>query len=118
GRPAHCAATRTCCACIWSKAVRPYHPGWHTCRPSIFFVSRAMQPWQDIISELDLAVYERAGFGQPSGMGRRPALLVIDTQYRTVGTEPRPILESMNEYPTSCGDTGWTAIGHIARLIE
>jgi len=76
-----------------------------------------MKPWQDIIPPQDLAVYERAGFGHSGGVGRRAALLIIDTQYRTVGTRPRPILESLDEYPTSCGDIGWTAIGHIARLI-
>ena len=34
----------------------------------------------------DLARYEAAGFGKPSGHGIRPALLIIDVQYRTVGT--------------------------------
>jgi maleamate amidohydrolase len=76
------------------------------------------QPWLGVVSETDAAVYRAAGFGRPAGMGRRPALLVIDTQYRTVGTTPRPILEAIKEYPTSCGEAGWLAISHIARMID
>ena len=76
-----------------------------------------MQPWHNIVTEEDLDIYRRAGFGAPSGMGKRPALLVIDTQYRTVGETPRPIREALKEFPTSCGDVGWNAIANIARLI-
>jgi nicotinamidase-related amidase len=75
------------------------------------------QPWRDIITAADLAVYEAAGFGRPSGLGTHPALLVIDTQYRTVGTTPAPILESIREYATSCGEIGWAAVPHIARMV-
>ena len=51
--------------------------------------------------------YRAAGFGRPTGIGQRPALLIIDVQYRTVGTEPRPFWESIKEFPTSCGEVGW-----------
>jgi nicotinamidase-related amidase len=50
-------------------------------------------------------------------MGQRPALLIIDVQYRTVGTVPRPFWESIKEFPTSCGDVGWRAVKHIERLL-
>ncbi|MSP98235.1 MAG: hydrolase, partial [Betaproteobacteria bacterium] len=43
------------------------------------------RPWDGVVSEADLAVYRAAGFGQPAGLGKRPALLIIDVQYRTVG---------------------------------
>jgi len=76
-----------------------------------------MQPWHNIVTEEDLDIYRRAGFGTPSGMGKRPALLVIDTQYRTVGETPRAIREALKEFPTSCGDVGWSAIANIAKLI-
>ncbi len=74
-------------------------------------------PWADVVPEDDLRVYQAAGFGRPGGFGRRPALLVIDTQYRTVGQSRRPILEAITEYPTACGETGWRAIDHIATLL-
>lgn len=76
------------------------------------------RPWDGFVGEADLEVYRAAGFGKPVGLGRRPALLVIDVQYRTVGSAPKPILESMREYPTSCGEAGWRAIASIAKLLE
>lgn len=78
---------------------------------------RSAQPWIGVVTPADLAVYEAAGFGRPTGLGSRPALLVIDTQYRTVGSTPRPILESIREYATSCGDTGWAAVSQIVRMV-
>jgi maleamate amidohydrolase len=75
------------------------------------------RPWEGIVSDADLEVYRAAGFGKPTGVGQRPALLVIDVQYRTVGSTPRPILEAIREYPTSCGALGWRAVPRIAELI-
>lgn len=76
-----------------------------------------MKPWDNIISEDEQRAYRAAGFGRPSGLGVRPALLIIDVQYRTVGTTPQPFWESIKEFPTSCGDVGWKAVGNIARLL-
>jgi nicotinamidase-related amidase len=77
----------------------------------------AMRPWSGIISDEEQRAYRAAGFGRPVGMGRRPALLIIDVQYRTVGTEPKPFWESIKEFPTSCGESGWRAVHSIARLL-
>ncbi len=74
-------------------------------------------PWAGHIGEDDLARYEAAGFGRPSGHGTRPALLVVDVQYRTVGSRPLPFFEAVKEYPTSCGEVGWQAVHEIARLL-
>jgi maleamate amidohydrolase len=60
------------------------------------------KPWDNIISEDEQNAYNAAGFGRPTGMGQRPALLIIDVQYRTVGTVPRPFWESIKEFPTCC----------------
>lgn len=76
-----------------------------------------MRPWDGIISEEEQRAYGAAGFGRPTGVGRRPALLIIDVQYRTVGTVSRPFWESIREFPTSCGDVGWKAVGHIVPLL-
>lgn len=70
-----------------------------------------------VIDDDTIARYDKAGFGRPVGMGSRPALLIIDVQYRTVGTTPMPFDEAVQEYPTSCGDVGWDAVAHIARLV-
>ena len=75
------------------------------------------RPWDGIISADEIARYEAAGFGRPTGMGKRPALLIIDVQYRTVGTRRQPFWEAIEEFRTSCGEVGWKAIDHIAPLL-
>jgi len=76
-----------------------------------------MKPWDNIISEEEQRAYRAAGFGNPSGVGARPALLVIDVQYRTVGTTPKSFWESIKEFPTSCGEVGWRAVQAIVPLL-
>ena len=76
-----------------------------------------MNPWDDVISAEELRAYEAAGFGRPSGLGQRPALLIIDTQYRTVGTRREPFFEAIKEFPTSCGDVGWAAVDAMVPLV-
>lgn len=77
-----------------------------------------MSDWRSLIPTADWQAYEAAGFARPTGLGSRPALLVIDVQYRTVGDEPLPLLESIARwYRTSCGQAGWDAVAGIERLI-
>ena len=76
--------------------------------------------WDDLISQEDLAVYQQAGFlGHSVGMGKKPAVILIDVQYRTVGDDV-PIMESMlhSGYGTSCGERAWRCIPHIKDLTE
>ena len=80
-------------------------------------MSAAPRPWDHLISEDEKRAYRAAGFGRPTGIGQRPALLIIDVQYRTTGTERRPFWESINEFPTACGEPAWDAIGNIAKLL-
>ena len=75
------------------------------------------KPWDGIVSAEEQRAYNAAGFGRPTGLGRRPALLVIDVQYRTTGTTPRPFWEAIEEYPTSCGEVAWAAVARIERLL-
>ena len=77
-----------------------------------------MRPWDGIISEEEQRRYRAAGFGKPSGIGKRPALLVIDVQYRTVGTRPMPFWHAIEEFPTSCGEQAWQAVSNIQKLLE
>ena len=76
-----------------------------------------MKPWESIISEEERRRYRAAGFGRPSGIGTRPALLIIDVQYRTVGTRPMPFWQAVEEFATSCGETAWQAVHKIERLL-
>jgi len=74
-------------------------------------------PWDGIVTAEEQRAYRAAGFGRRSGLGKRPALLIIDVQYRTVGTTPAPFWDAIKEFPTACGQVGWDAVAHIARLL-
>jgi nicotinamidase-related amidase len=79
----------------------------------------AKRVWEDLITDQDKSVYEFLGLGTKRvGFGTRPALVIIDVQYRTVGDEPAPIMESVKHYRTSCGQAGWDAMDKIAELLE
>lgn len=71
----------------------------------------------EFIDELTLSRYGAAGFGKSTGLGSRPALLIIDVQYRTTGTKPMPFDQAVEEFSTSCGQVAWDAVANIARLL-
>jgi nicotinamidase-related amidase len=74
--------------------------------------------WRSSVPREEQETYAAAGFGQPAGLGSRPALLIIDVQYRTVGDTPLPLRESIAQhYRTSCGQAGWDAVGAIEPLL-
>jgi maleamate amidohydrolase len=77
----------------------------------------ANKPWDGIISQEEQRAYAAAGFGRRTGLGIRPALLIIDVQYRTVGSTPKPFWQAIEEFPTACGEVGWSAVAQIARLL-
>jgi nicotinamidase-related amidase len=76
-----------------------------------------MKPWDGIISEDEQRAYRAAGFGRKTGLGTKPAMLIIDVQYRTIGTRPAPFWESIKEFPTSCGQVGWDAVDKIGTIL-
>ena len=76
------------------------------------------KPWDGIISQEEQRAYNSAGFGRATGLGTRPALLIIDVQYRTVGTTSKPFWEAIKEFPTACGGVGWNAVRHIERILH
>jgi len=76
-----------------------------------------VEPWTGVISAEEQDAYRAAGFGRKTGLGTRPALLIIDVQYRTVGTRPMPFREAIREFPTSCGEVGWRAVAQIEQLL-
>jgi nicotinamidase-related amidase len=76
-----------------------------------------MKPWEDIIPAAERRVYAAAGYGSSQPLGRRPVVLVVDTNYAFAGRRPLPIEEAVRETRTSCGEAAWTAIGAIQRLL-
>jgi maleamate amidohydrolase len=79
--------------------------------------ANAICPWDGIVPDEDIRRYEAAGFGRPTGFGKRPALLIIDVQYRTTGTSRMPYWNAIEEFKTSCGERAWQAVDHIAPLL-
>jgi nicotinamidase-related amidase len=73
--------------------------------------------WSDVITADDEARYAAAGFGRRVGIGGRPALVIIDVQYRTVGTISAPFFDAVKEFPTSCGEMAWAAVSNIQTLL-
>ncbi len=73
--------------------------------------------WDNFLTKQDKEVFEKSGYGVKAGFGKRPVLLVIDINYNFLGDKPRPILESIEEWPNSCGEVGWNCIPKIINLI-
>ena len=74
--------------------------------------------WDKFLTERDRQVFQAAGYAQPMGFGKRPALLVIDVSYGFCGDKPEPILESVKRWPNSCGQEAWDALPRIKELID
>jgi len=74
--------------------------------------------WDKYLTDLDRKVYEKAGFGHRAGFGTRPAIFIIDVQYRTCGENPKHIIEAIDEYKTSCGEAGWKAVHIIEKILS
>lgn len=75
--------------------------------------------WDDLISEQDRAVYASGVFGGETGIGSKPAVVVVDVLNKSIGDEPLPILEAMARYGKTCtGEYGWATIPHIREVIE
>src|SRR5262245_28304185 len=71
--------------------------------------------WDDLLTEDEQKVYEV--FRQPKPLGIRPAILVIDVNYAFVGRKPEHIVESVQDYRTSCGARGWEGVANIQKLL-
>lgn len=76
-----------------------------------------MRIWDDILTERDKALLELSGYGARAGLGERPAVLVIDTNYAFCGDRPEPILESVKRWRNSCGQEAWDAVAKMVDLI-
>lgn len=72
-----------------------------------------MNPWDQYLSEDDLAVVRRAKFGRRIGFGVNPAIVVIDVQKFMIGDADAPA-----EWPSNSGKGGFAAIPHIRDVLR
>jgi nicotinamidase-related amidase len=76
-----------------------------------------MAIWDDAITERDKLVLQACGYGRVRGLGKRPALVVIDMSYNWVGDRREPVLESIKRIRHSCGEEAWDAVSVVQRLV-
>lgn len=76
-----------------------------------------MPGWDDFLTERDKQHLKVWGKERKDTLGKRPVLLVIDVYYLSVGHERKPLLESIKDWPMSCGLEGWEAIDRMVGLI-
>ncbi|WP_203555855.1 isochorismatase family protein [Bacillus sp. B15-48] len=74
--------------------------------------------WDQYLDPRDLKIYSGAGLGKMTGIGNKPALVIIDVQYGFTGEEAEDIEQSIQKYPTSCGADAWKAVPNIKRVLE
>jgi Amidases related to nicotinamidase len=73
--------------------------------------------WDKFLTARDKDVLAASGFGGLADWGARPALIIIDVNYAFCDEEPRPILESIKKWRTSCGEDAWEAMPVLQKLI-
>jgi nicotinamidase-related amidase len=72
--------------------------------------------WDPYLTDQDRAHVELHP-ARRKGVGKRPALVLVDLYRWAFGDEPQPLLESVRTWPGSCGLAGWEALPHIQRLL-
>jgi nicotinamidase-related amidase len=77
-----------------------------------------MRRWEEIFTGADLELLKKAGMAQKQPFGSQPALLLIDITIEFIGSKPQPVLESADEYGTSCGEAGWASLPGIQKLSD
>jgi len=77
-----------------------------------------MKFWETFLTDRDRVVFGRSGHGGHAGLGKRPALLVIDVNYAFCGDKDEPIEESVKRWRNSCGADGWRTLPTISGLIK
>ncbi|HEX5405200.1 MAG TPA: isochorismatase family protein [Pseudonocardiaceae bacterium] len=75
--------------------------------------------WNDFLTEQDTAVPAATSWAkqEPFGLGARPAVVVVDLYYAALGLPRADILDSVADWPSSCGLDGWAAVDRTAGVL-
>lgn len=76
--------------------------------------------WEPFLTERDKQHLAQSPWGNrpPRGFGEHPAVIVVDDYYGSIGTTREPLLESIKNWPASCGEEGWDAIDKTVGLLD
>ncbi len=77
-----------------------------------------MRRWEKVFTGTERAIVKKMGTDSSQFHRNKSALLIIDVTKSFIGSTPEPILKSVNEYVTSCGESGWAALPSIQKLQE
>jgi len=73
--------------------------------------------WAGLLSDEELEVIERGGYGKRRGLGDSPAVVVIDCQYNHIGADA-PIRDQLDEWPAGAGHAGWRVVRTTKKLLD
>ena len=71
---------------------------------------------KDILSSTDREVIRLGGYGKSRGLGKQPALVIIDPQYNYAGDD-KPIIDQIKEWPSGVGESAWRAVERIRPVL-
>jgi maleamate amidohydrolase len=75
--------------------------------------------WDPYLTEQDKAHIAATARGtRRVGFGEKPALVIIDMYRAVFGDEPLPLLESIKEWPSSCGMMAWNSLPAFQEVLE
>jgi maleamate amidohydrolase len=77
-----------------------------------------MREWETFVPEEERKIYEKAGYKGKDKFGVNPALIIIDVITGFTGTKPMPVMDAIDEFPTSCGQVAWDALPKIKELLH
>ena len=77
----------------------------------------AQKVWDRFLTEQDKAHLASGRARRQGGFGEKPALLLVDLYRCVFGDKPEPLLESIKNWRSSCGLTGWNALPKIQQLL-
>lgn len=72
--------------------------------------------WDQFLTENDRASLRHLP-PRSETFGEHPALILVDVYRGAFGDRPEPLLESIRQWPASCGQAGWDALPHISTAL-
>jgi maleamate amidohydrolase len=71
--------------------------------------------WQDVVSADTLRIYQ--AYIRETYIGPRPVVLAIDMYNKAYRGGARPVVELLDEFPSTCGENAWKAIEPTRQLL-